>query len=185
MRSLLRQIVPDAAGKGPVRIFAGEFPGVRTGLRVRRSVGVAFEGDGGYADDRTLREPLFQIVVLRFAFGQSEPEPIIVDDDGDVVRVVERSRGAIERGVVEVPLRRGKPPDELRKVAPVLVVPDPAVQRSGHRIAMMSAVRPPQSKPPMVAFSILSASISAITSTATAEGWPFRSVCPERNRVEP
>ena len=40
------------------------------------------------------------------------------------------------------------------------------MQRSGHSAAMMSAVRAPQSKPPMVAFSILRASIKAMTSTA-------------------
>ena len=49
-----------------------------------------------------------------------------MDHDGDVVRVVEGRRAAIERGVVEVPFGRGLPPDELRKVAPVLVVADQA-----------------------------------------------------------
>src|SRR5258707_488702 len=34
LRRFLRQIVPDAALDGPVRIFAREFPGIRTGVRV-------------------------------------------------------------------------------------------------------------------------------------------------------
>ena len=37
----------------------------------------------------------------------------------------------------------------------------------------MSAVRAPQSNPPMVAFGILSASINAMASSATALGWPY------------
>ena len=39
--------------------------------------------------------------------------------------------------------------------------------------------------PPMTAFSIRSASISAITSSATADCWPLRIVWSDRNRVEP
>src|SRR5580700_10499158 len=50
-RGFLRQIVPDAARDGPVRIFAGELLGVGAGLRMRRAVGVAFHGDGGHGDD--------------------------------------------------------------------------------------------------------------------------------------
>ena len=60
------------------------------------------------------------------AFGQCEPPPIIVDHDGDVIRIVEGRRAAIERRIIEVPLRRSKLPDELRKVVPVLVVACPA-----------------------------------------------------------
>jgi hypothetical protein len=39
-----------------------------------------------------------------------------------VIRIVERRRAAIERGVVEIPFRRGELPDQLGKVAPVFVV---------------------------------------------------------------
>ena len=49
----------------------------------------------------------------------------------------------------------------------------------------MLAVRAPQSQPPMTAFSILSASINAMTSTATADCWPLRGVSAERKRVVP
>jgi hypothetical protein len=34
LRGFLRQIVPDAALDDPVRIFAREFLGIRTGVRV-------------------------------------------------------------------------------------------------------------------------------------------------------
>ena len=71
-------------------------------------------------------EPLFQIVIFRLAFGQAEPPAVIVDHDGDVIRVVEGRRAAIERGIVEVPLRRSELPDQLRKIVPVFVVAGPA-----------------------------------------------------------
>ena len=71
-------------------------------------------------------KPLFQIVVFRLAFGQTEPPAVVVDDDGDVIRIVEGRRAAIERGVVEVPLRRSELPDELRKIVPVFLVAGPA-----------------------------------------------------------
>ena len=48
------------------------------------------------------------------------------------------------------------------------------MQRSGQSAATMLAVRAPQSKPARIAFSILSASIKAMTSTASADGWPLR-----------
>ncbi len=50
---------------------------------------------------------------------------------------------------------------------------------------MMSAVRAPQSKPASTAVWIFSASISAMVSTATADGWPLRTVSLERKRVGP
>ena len=59
------------------------------------------------------------------------------------------------------------------------------MQRSGQSAATMSAVRAPQSKPAMIAFSILSASIKAMMSTATADGWPLRTVSLDRKRVVP
>ena len=114
--------MPDSAADGPVRIFAGKLLGIGSWVRMRRAVGVAFESDGGHRDDRTFGKPLFQIVIFRLAFGQSLPPAIIVDDDRDVIGVFEGRRRAIERSVVEVPLRRGKLPNELRKVVPVFVV---------------------------------------------------------------
>ena len=79
LRRFLRQIVADAARDGPVLIFAGEFLGVGAGLRVRRAVGVAFQRDGRHGDDRECGEPLFQIVIFRLAFSQTEPPAVIVD----------------------------------------------------------------------------------------------------------
>jgi hypothetical protein len=50
------------------------------------------------------------------------PKAIIVNHDGDVIRIVEGSRAAIECGIIKVPLGRGDLPNELRKLAAVLVV---------------------------------------------------------------
>jgi len=52
-----------------------------------------------------------------------------MDDDGDVIRVVEGRRRAIERGGIEMPFRRSELPNELRKIVSVFVVADPAAFR--------------------------------------------------------
>jgi len=56
---LLRQIVPDTSGDDPVRVLAGEFPGIGTGIRVRCAIRIAFESDSGHSDDRPFGKPLF------------------------------------------------------------------------------------------------------------------------------
>src|SRR6516225_8958675 len=58
-RCFLRQVVADAAGKGPVRVLAREPRGVGGGIGVRRTVRIAFERDRWHADRREGREPLF------------------------------------------------------------------------------------------------------------------------------
>src|SRR5450432_315843 len=122
LRSFLWQIVADAAGDGPVRVFAGEFVSVGTGVRMWGAVGIAFHGHGGHGDGRTCRQPLFKVIIFRLAFRQSQPPAVVVDDDGTVVRIVERRGAAIERGVVEVPFGRCDLPDQLGKIVPVFVV---------------------------------------------------------------
>jgi hypothetical protein len=97
--------VPDSALDDPVYMFAGECFGIRTGIRVWCAIGVTFKGDGGRGDDRTLGKPLFQIVIFRLAFSQGEPSRIIMDCDGDVIRIVKGRRAAIECRIIEVPFR--------------------------------------------------------------------------------
>jgi hypothetical protein len=48
LRGFLGQIVSDAACDVAVRVFAGEFFGIGTGIRVRSTVGITLHGDGGY-----------------------------------------------------------------------------------------------------------------------------------------
>ena len=96
---------------------------------MRRTIGIAFESDRGNRDDREFGKPLVERFVLRFAFGERKPPPVVVDHDTDVIRIVEGRGTAIERGVVELPLRRRELPDELRKVVPVLGGADAAELR--------------------------------------------------------
>src|SRR5262245_22715559 len=49
-----------------------------------------------------------------------------LDGDGDEIRIVEGTRAALESLVVELPVRRPQPPDELAELAPVLVEPGAA-----------------------------------------------------------
>src|SRR5262245_28917418 len=79
-RGFLRQVVPDAASQEPVHVLAGECLCVGSRIRIRRTVSIAFERDGGHGDDRTRRKLFFEIVVLRLAVGQSKPPPVVMDD---------------------------------------------------------------------------------------------------------
>ena len=92
LRGFLRQIVPDAALDGPVRIFAGEFPGIGIGVRMRCAVGVAFKRNGGHGDARAFGKPPIQVVIFGIAFSQAEPPAIIMNYDGDMIGVVPKSR---------------------------------------------------------------------------------------------
>src|SRR5208337_1109079 len=96
----------------PVLVSPGEFLRIRTGLRMRCTIGIAFEGDGGDADGGTRGKPFLQFVIFLLAFRQAKPPAVIVNDDGNVVRVVESRCAAIEGGIVEVPFRGSKLPDE-------------------------------------------------------------------------
>src|SRR3954467_15748408 len=87
LRSLLRQIVPDAALDEPVLILAREFLGVRAGLRVWCAVGITFKCDGRDRDNRECGQPRFQVVVFRLALSQAEPPTVIVNHDRDVIRI--------------------------------------------------------------------------------------------------
>ena len=109
-----------------MRIPASKFRGVGAGVGVWCAVGIAFHGDGRHGDHRCLREPLFQIVVARLTLGQAEPPAVVMDSNGDVVRIIERRRAAVEGGVIEAPLGRRDLPDELGEVVRVFLIADTA-----------------------------------------------------------
>src|SRR5215510_11681727 len=103
-------------------VFAREFFGVGTGVRVWRAIGVTFKCDGGHGDDRTFGKPLFKLVILPLAFSQANSPAVIMDDDTDMIRVIEGRRATFKGGVLEVPFRRSELPNELVKFSPVFFV---------------------------------------------------------------
>ena len=127
VRGFLRKIVADAPGDDPVRIFAGKFLAICCRVsRMGSPICVSFKRDRGHGDGRKLGELLFVIVILRFTVCQSDPPTIVMNDDGDVIRIIEGYSGAIKCGLVEVPFGRSDLPNELRKIASLFVVASPA-----------------------------------------------------------
>jgi hypothetical protein len=123
---LLRQVVSDPAGDGPVHVLAGELLLIGAGIGMGRTVGVTFEGDRRHGDGRAAGERPLEIVVSWLALGQAEPPAVVVNHDVDVVRVVEGCGATVERRLVEVPLGRGRLPDEPGEFASMFVVAGPA-----------------------------------------------------------
>src|SRR5262249_61598773 len=76
LRSFLRRIVPDAALDDAARIPAGEFLGIRTGVGMRSTVALTLKGHRRYRDHRKFGQTLFPLIVLRFAFRESETPAI-------------------------------------------------------------------------------------------------------------
>src|SRR5471032_2235210 len=72
LRSLLRQVVADAAADEAVLILARELIAIRRAGRVNCAVGIAFHGDSRHGDGPKRGQPLFQIVVLPLAVSQAD-----------------------------------------------------------------------------------------------------------------
>ena len=86
-------------------VRSDEFRAVGGGVRVWRSIGIAFHRDGW---DRYCGRPgksRFERGVSLFAIGCADPPSVVMDDDVDVIGVVERSCATCERRVVEFPGR--------------------------------------------------------------------------------
>ncbi len=117
--SLLGKVVTRALH---LVVHAG--PGEVTGRRATvsgREVAIcqAVQGDSWDRDGRLRSKLLLDLVVGRVAVCVSEAMTVGVKHDVDVVRIVEGHRGAFQRCVIEVPVRRVAPPDHPRDVAPV------------------------------------------------------------------
>src|ERR1700752_1540651 len=109
-----------------MRILAGESLRIRTGIRMRRAIGIAFQGNCRNGDDRTVSEPLLQIVITRLAFNEAKTPTVIVNHDLSMIRILEGRGTAIKGGIVEVPFWRSLPPNELGKIVPIFFIADPA-----------------------------------------------------------
>src|SRR3569833_542476 len=56
------------------------------------------------------------------AFGKAETPAVVVNHDGNVIRIIESLGAALEGRVVEMPFRGCDLPDQPRKFPPVLVI---------------------------------------------------------------
>jgi hypothetical protein len=101
-------------------IRAGEPLRVSHRIRMRRPVRAALECDCRHTDAGRRCQLLLHRIVRCFTGREPQAPAIVVDRDGDMVRVVERARGSIEGRVIEGPFRRGELPNEPRELAPVL-----------------------------------------------------------------
>src|SRR6266567_1604461 len=88
LRCFLWQVMPDTARDGPVRICAGEFVGIRTGVRVWCAIGIALERHGWDRDHWTRGKLVLQIVILRVAVSQRKSPAIVMDHDVDMIWIV-------------------------------------------------------------------------------------------------
>lgn len=122
-RGSLGQIVPGVSLDDLVGIFTRGFPAIGRAVGGRcDTVGFTIQGDRRYSNDRARGEPILEFVIFGVAFSEAKPPAVVVDHDSDVVQVVERRCGAIERGIIEGPLGRIVLPDQLAEIVPVLVV---------------------------------------------------------------
>src|SRR6266550_100258 len=96
---------------------------------MRGAICVAFHRDRRHTYGRRRSDDLVEMRVPRFALSKGYPPTVVVNDDRDVIRILERPRGAIERLVVKFPLRRRGLPNQFRKVAPISLVAFPASVR--------------------------------------------------------
>src|SRR5580658_8177486 len=95
LRSFLRQIVPCGSLHDLMGIFAREFFAIGGAVGGGcNSIGFTIQSDRRYADERTRSQLIFKTVIFGIAFGEAQTPAVIVDHDGDVIRVVERCRAA-------------------------------------------------------------------------------------------
>src|SRR5947209_10848742 len=117
--SLLGKVVTRV---GQLVMHAGpaEVMGRRAAVSGREvAIGQAVQGDSGDRDSRLRSQLLLDLVVGRGAGCVSEAMTVGVQHDVDVVGIGEGHRGAVQGGVIEVPVRRVARPDHPRDVAPV------------------------------------------------------------------
>src|SRR4030088_2474181 len=92
---------------------------------MRRTIRIAFHRDRRHTYGRRRSDYRVELRVPRFALSNGYPPTVVVNDYRDVIRILERPRGAIERLVVKFPLRRRGLPDQLREIAAIILVAFP------------------------------------------------------------
>src|SRR3982074_2950132 len=110
-------------------ILAGKSLCVGCRSRMRRAICIALHRDRWHTYGRRRSDDLVEMRVPRFALSKGYPPTVVVNDDCDVIRILERPRGPIERLVVKFPLRRRGLPDQLREIVAISLVAFPASVR--------------------------------------------------------
>jgi hypothetical protein len=122
--------VSDTTSDEAVFVLARELSAIGCVDGMRRTVRVPFHGDRRHGNHRTRGQSLLQFIVLRLTLCQADSPAVVMNHNVQVIGILKRRGGAIEGGIVEVPPRRCELPNELRKVASILVVTrTPAVRR--------------------------------------------------------
>src|SRR5438552_2671332 len=63
LRRFLGEIVANATRDDTMGVFAREFLGINAAVDMWRAIGIAFERNGWYGDDRAFGQLLFEIVI--------------------------------------------------------------------------------------------------------------------------
>ena len=79
--------------------------------------------DGRHLDRGLSGEPLLDCVERRIARRIAVADPVGVSRNVDEIRIVEGFRRALERRVVELPVRRPQPPQQAGERAAILLEP--------------------------------------------------------------
>ena len=81
----------DAPHHGPMLVRSDEELAIGGGVRMRRAIGVALQGERRDRDPGTLGKSPLVLIELGGSRSQPEPPPVVMDDDLDVVGIVERA----------------------------------------------------------------------------------------------
>src|SRR5580700_9394572 len=104
-RSLLRQIVPYAAGEVAMLVPTDVLLGIDARVSMRCAVRVAFQRDCRTSDRWKCRDLFLQFIVFSLAGLQAQIPAVVVQRDTNEIRIFKRRSRAIERFIVERPLR--------------------------------------------------------------------------------
>jgi hypothetical protein len=118
LRGFLRRFWTNAALEGPVRMLARE----QLAYALGSGCGVPLASSSIVMVDTAMTRLSVAALPdnrIRFAFCEALPPTVIIDHDGDAIRVFEGRSRAIEGSNIEVPFRRSEFPNEPSKIVPV------------------------------------------------------------------
>ena len=75
----------DASSECSVSVPGCELTSVRSRIRMRSAIGISFESDCWYADYRAYSKSLFQFVIFRLAFCETQSPSIVMAHNRDMI----------------------------------------------------------------------------------------------------